>query len=108
VLQVQIGIGIVVWTLAWINIVTININTHLASPGQGISLPAAIGVGLNEEITKALPVLLAGLILLKYRSVKLDVRMWMFLGTISGLTFGVAEQAFYTSQAILAIWLWLK
>ena len=102
-LQVQISIGIVIWTLAWINIVTININTHLASPGQNISLPAAIGVGYNEEITKALPVLLAGLILLKYRSVKLDVRMWMFLGTISGLTFGVAEQAFYTSQAILAI-----
>ena len=102
-LQVQISIGIVIWTLAWINIVTININTHLASPGQNIPLPAAIGVGYNEEITKALPVLLAGLILLKYRSVKLDVRMWMFLGTISGLTFGVAEQAFYTSRAILAI-----
>ncbi len=102
-LHIQIGIGIVIWTLAWINIVTININTHLASPGQAISLPAAIAIGYNEEITKALPVLLAGLILLKYRSVKLDVRMWMFLGTISGLTFGVAEQAFYTSQAILAI-----
>jgi len=102
-LQVQIGIGIVVWTLAWINIVTININTHLAKPDQAISLPAAIGVGYNEEITKALPILLAGLILLRYRNVKLDVRMWMFLGTISGLTFGIAEQAFYTSQAILAI-----
>jgi RsiW-degrading membrane proteinase PrsW (M82 family) len=102
-LQVQIGIGIVVWTLVWINVVTININSHLASPGQNIPLPAAIAVGYNEEITKALPVLLAGLVLLKYRSVKLDVRMWMFLGTISGLTFGVAEQAFYTSQAILAI-----
>ena len=102
-LQVQIGIGIVVWTLAWINIVTININSHIASPGQSISLPAAIAIGYNEEITKALPVLIAGLILLKYRSVKLDVRMWMFLGTISGLTFGVAEQAFYTSRAILAI-----
>jgi RsiW-degrading membrane proteinase PrsW (M82 family) len=102
-LHVQIMIGIVIWTLAWINIVTININQQLASPGQNLSLPAAIGVGYNEEITKALPVLLAGLIILKYRSVKLDVRMWMFLGTISGLTFGVAEQAFYTSQAILAI-----
>jgi RsiW-degrading membrane proteinase PrsW (M82 family) len=103
VLQVQIGIGIVVWILVWINIVTINVNTHLASPGQSLSLPSAIGVGINEEVTKALPVLLAGLILLKYRSVKLDVRMWMFLGTIAGLTFGVAEQAFYTSEAILAI-----
>jgi RsiW-degrading membrane proteinase PrsW (M82 family) len=102
-LHVQISIGIVIWTLAWINIVTININQHLASPGQNISLPAAIGVGYNEEITKALPILLAGLILLKYRSVKLDVRMWMFLGTVAGLTFGIAEQAFYTSTDIVGI-----
>ena len=29
--------------------------------------------------------------------------MWMFLGTIAGLTFGVFEQAFYTSQDILLI-----
>jgi RsiW-degrading membrane proteinase PrsW (M82 family) len=35
--------------------------------------------------------------------VKLDVRMAMFLGTIAGLTFGVAEQAFYTSNDIVGI-----
>jgi RsiW-degrading membrane proteinase PrsW (M82 family) len=99
-LEIQVGIGIIVWTLAWINIVTININGHLHPP---LSLPAAIGVGLNEEITKALPILIAGLILLKYRKVKLDVRMWMFLGTIAGLTFGVFEQAFYTSSDIVII-----
>jgi hypothetical protein len=29
--------------------------------------------------------------------------MWMFVGTIAGLTFGVAEQAFYTSNDIVAI-----
>jgi hypothetical protein len=29
---------------------------------------------------------------LKFRATKLDVRMWMFLGTISGLTFGVLEE----------------
>jgi RsiW-degrading membrane proteinase PrsW (M82 family) len=29
--------------------------------------------------------------------------MWMFLGTIAGLTFGVAEQAFYTSADIILI-----
>ena len=34
---------------------------------------------------------------------KLDVRWWMFLGTIAGLTFGVAEQAFYTSNDIILI-----
>jgi RsiW-degrading membrane proteinase PrsW (M82 family) len=29
--------------------------------------------------------------------------MWMFLGTIAGLTFGVFEQAFYTSSDIVII-----
>ena len=102
-LEVQIGVGIIIWTLVWLNVVTANINDHLATPAQPLSFLAAIGVGFNEEITKALPVLLAGLILLKFRSAKLDVRMWMFLGTISGLTFGVSEAALYTSQAIVNV-----
>ena len=100
--EVVIAAGIVVWTLVWINIVTINVNDSLNISGS-IGLVPALVIGFNEEITKALPVLLAGLILLKYRSVKLDVRMWMFLGTIAGLTFGVAEQAFYTSNDIVGI-----
>jgi len=86
----------------WINLVTININDRLHLSGS-ISFLPALAVGFNEEITKALPVLLAGLILLKYRRVKLSVRMSMFLGTIAGLTFGVAEQAFYTSNDIIGI-----
>jgi RsiW-degrading membrane proteinase PrsW (M82 family) len=94
--------GIVAWTLVWINLVTINVNDRLHLSGS-ISFLPALGVGFNEEITKALPVLLAGLILLKYRKVKLSVRMSMFLGTIAGLTFGVAEQAFYTSNDIIGI-----
>jgi RsiW-degrading membrane proteinase PrsW (M82 family) len=94
--------GIVVWTLAWINIVTINVNDSLHLSGSIALIPALV-VGFNEEITKALPVLLAGLFLLKYRSVKLDVRMTMFLGTVAGLTFGVAEQAFYTKNDIIGI-----
>jgi RsiW-degrading membrane proteinase PrsW (M82 family) len=102
-LEIQVGIGIIIWTVVWMNVVTININDHLGKPGQALSFPAAIGVGLNEEITKALPVLVAGLILLKFRSVKLDPKMWMFLGTIAGLTFGVFEAALYTSQEILII-----
>ena len=102
-LEIQVGIGIIIWTAVWMNVVTININDHLGKPGQALSFPAAIGVGLNEEITKALPVLLAGLILLKFRSVKLDPKMWMFLGTVAGLTFGVFEAALYTSQEILII-----
>jgi len=97
-----IAAGIVVWTLVWVNVVTINVNDALHLSGSISFLPALV-IGFNEEITKALPVLLAGLILLKYRSVKLDVRMWMFLGTIAGLTFGVAEQAFYTANDIVGI-----
>jgi RsiW-degrading membrane proteinase PrsW (M82 family) len=100
--EAVVAAGIVVWTLIWINVVTININDSLHISGT-ISLVPALVIGFNEEITKALPVLLAGLILLKYRSVKLDVRMWMFLGTIAGLTFGVAEQAFYTNNDIVGI-----
>ena len=99
-LEVKVSVGIIVWTLVWMKIVTVNIDNDLHPP---LSFPAAIGVGLNEEITKALPILLAGLILLRYRPVKLDVRMWMFLGTISGLTFGVFEQSLYTPGDILGI-----
>ena len=101
-LQVRVGIVVIIWTLVWMKVVTVNINDAL-STASGISLPSAVLVGLNEEITKALPVLLVGMYLLKYRSVRLDVRMWMFIGTIAGLTFGVAEQAFYTSNDLLAI-----
>ena len=102
-LEIQIAVGIIVWTLVWLNVVTININDHLGRAGQPLSFSAALGVGFNEEITKALPVLLAGLILLRFRSTKLDARMWMWLGTIAGLTFGVAEAALYTSREIVII-----
>ncbi len=100
--EIQAGTGIVVWTLAWMNVVTINVNDSLHLHGS-IGLFPALVIGFNEEITKALPVLLAGLILVRYRSVKLGVRMSMFLGSIAGLAFGVAEQAFYTSGDIIGI-----
>ncbi len=96
------GAGIVAWTLAWMNVVTINVNTSLHT-GASIGFFPALVIGFNEEITKALPVLLAGLVLLRYRSVKLSARMSMFLGTVAGLTFGVFEQAFYTSSDIIVI-----
>jgi len=102
-LEIRVGIGIIIWTLVWLNLVTITINDHLGRAGQPLSFPAALAVGFNEEITKALPILLAGLILLRFRSVKLGVRMWMFLGTIAGLTFGVSEAALYTRQDIVII-----
>jgi protease PrsW len=78
------------------SIVTISTNSVLNPK----SLGGALLVGFNEEITKALPILVAALALLKLRSVKLDVRMWMFLGTVAGLTFGVREASQYTTIAI--------
>jgi RsiW-degrading membrane proteinase PrsW (M82 family) len=88
--------------LIWINVVTVTINDALPTK-NGIGLLPAIVIGINEETTKALPVLLAGLILLRWRGVKLDVRTWMLLGTVAGLTFGIAEQAFYTSADIFTL-----
>jgi RsiW-degrading membrane proteinase PrsW (M82 family) len=94
--ELLIAIGIVIWVMLWMSLVTINVNTHVNPKSFG----GALVVGFNEEITKALPILVAALLLLKLRSVKLDVRMWMFLGTIAGLTFGVREASQYTTVAI--------
>jgi RsiW-degrading membrane proteinase PrsW (M82 family) len=61
------------------------------------------GVGLAEELTKALPVLVLAIVL-KARKVKLDVRMWMFLATLSGLFFGVYEAStVYVPQDLQAV-----
>ena len=98
--EAQIVIGIVVWVLLWLQFVTVHINDHLGVPDR---FEVALAVGLNEEIAKALPILVAALALLWLRGTKLDVRMWMFLGTIAGLTFGVREQAFYTLVDIVGI-----
>jgi RsiW-degrading membrane proteinase PrsW (M82 family) len=102
-LEIEIGVGIVIWVTIWLNVVTININDQLANGIRNGDFLAALAAGYNEEITKALPVLLAALILLKYRSTKLGVQMWMLLGTISGLTFGVLEERSYTEIAILQV-----
>jgi RsiW-degrading membrane proteinase PrsW (M82 family) len=101
--EVGIGIGIVVWVTAWLNLITVNVNDHLVNGLRDGNFLAALAVGYNEEITKALPVLLAALILLKYRSTKLGVKMWMLLGTIAGLTFGVLEERSYTEVAIAQV-----
>jgi RsiW-degrading membrane proteinase PrsW (M82 family) len=94
------GIGVIAWVTVWLYVVTVNINDHLVNAVRNGNFLAALAVGYNEEITKALPILLAALILLKFRGIKLDARMWMFLGTISGLTFGVLEERLYTELAI--------
>ena len=95
-LEATAGAGIVAWVLLWMSIVTINVNNHLSPK----SFAGALAVGFNEEVTKALPILVAALLLLRLRQVKLDVRMWMFFGTIAGLAFGVREASLYTTQAI--------
>jgi RsiW-degrading membrane proteinase PrsW (M82 family) len=102
-LEIEIAVGIVIWVTVWLNLVTININDQLVSGIQSGNFLAALAVGYNEEITKALPVLIAALIVAKYRSTKLDVRMWMLLGTIAGLTFGVLEERSYTEVAIAQV-----
>ena len=102
-LEIYVGIAIVVWVTIWVYAVTVNINDQLVNAVRNGNFLASLAVGYNEEITKALPILLAALVLLKFRATKLDVRMWMFLGTISGLTFGVLEERLYTEMAIAQV-----
>jgi RsiW-degrading membrane proteinase PrsW (M82 family) len=99
-LEIQIAIGIAIWVVIYINTVTITINNQL---GSSLSLPKALVVGFNEETSKALPVLVAAMLLLKFKKKKLDPRMWMLMGCIAGLTFGVVEQQYYTPAAINGI-----
>ena len=94
--ELLIGLGVVIWVMIWMSVVTIHVNSGLNPRHFG----DALLVGFNEEITKALPILVAALLLLRLRGVKLDVRMWMFLGTVAGLTFGVREASEYTTLAI--------
>jgi RsiW-degrading membrane proteinase PrsW (M82 family) len=77
----------------------------LAPPTTSHSLLGwVVGVGLPEELTKALPLMVLAIVLLKVRHIKLDVRMWMFLATLSGLFFGAYEASkVYVPNAILAI-----
>jgi RsiW-degrading membrane proteinase PrsW (M82 family) len=101
--EIVVAVAVIIWVTIWLNVVTVNINDHLVNAVLHHNFLAALAVGYNEEITKALPILLAALILLKFRSTKLDVRMWMFLGTIAGLTFGILEERLYTEMAIAQV-----
>jgi RsiW-degrading membrane proteinase PrsW (M82 family) len=64
-------------------------------------LPWIYGVGFAEEVTKALPILVGALLLRWVWKITLDVRVWMFLGTIAGLAFGVRESVLYTSSYLM-------
>lgn len=100
--EIAIACGIVVWEWVWLHVVTININDHLVG-APPLTFPKSFIVGYNEEISKALPVLVAAALLLGMRKTKLDPRTWMVMGTISGLTFGIIEQSLYTPGAIVAV-----
>lgn len=95
-----IGIGIIIWTDIWLHTVTITINDNYANTHN---ILGSLVVGYNEESTKAIPVLVAAIIMLKVRKQKLDPRTWFLMGTIAGLTFGVVEQSLYTPAAIVGI-----
>jgi len=99
-LEIVIGIGIIIWTIVWLHAVTIYINDHFANPHN---ILGSLVVGYNEEITKALPVLIAAILVLRVRKQKLDPRTWFLMGTVAGLTFGVVEQAIYTPGALVQI-----
>jgi RsiW-degrading membrane proteinase PrsW (M82 family) len=87
--ELWIALAVIAWVIVWIYAVTQPVEAALAG-AQKINIPSAIVVGIAEELNKALPILVIGLIL-KKRGIQLDVRMWMFMGTIAGLAFGVVE-----------------
>jgi RsiW-degrading membrane proteinase PrsW (M82 family) len=98
--ELGVAVFIVVFVLVWMQIVTINVNdASWASNGRNL-FTTLIAPGYNEEITKALPVLLAAVFLLKQAKVKLSVRMWLFMGSLAGVTFGAFEAYFYISKRI--------
>lgn len=105
--KLQAGIAAIIVAAEYILIpaLTIPWETNLAPADTSHNLLAWItGVGLAEEITKALPVLVLAIVLLKARKTKLDVRMWMFLATLSGLFFGVYESStVYVPHALQAV-----
>jgi RsiW-degrading membrane proteinase PrsW (M82 family) len=93
---IVLALANIIGTLALTQLLTLPWETHLFPNSTTRQvLPWIYGVGYAEEITKALPVLVTALIVLYVLKEKLDVRMWMFLGCIAGLTFGVAESVKY-------------
>jgi RsiW-degrading membrane proteinase PrsW (M82 family) len=98
--EVFVAIGIIIWTIIWLHVVTIYINDNFANTHN---ILGSLVVGYNEETTKALPVLIAAIIVLKAFHRKLDPRTWFLMGTVAGLTFGIVEQSIYTPLAIVQI-----
>jgi RsiW-degrading membrane proteinase PrsW (M82 family) len=94
--ELWIAAGIAAWVPVCIKVATTPIDNRLA---PHLSNPlAALGVGINEELTKALPIAIAAFLLLRLRGTRLDVRTWMLAGTFSGLVFGVLEAVLYVNN----------
>ena len=80
-LEALVAAGIIVWTIIWLHVVTIYVNDHFANTHN---ILGSLVVGYNEESTKAIPVLVAAIFVLKVRKKKLDPRTWFLMGTVAG------------------------
>jgi RsiW-degrading membrane proteinase PrsW (M82 family) len=104
-LHLAIAAVIIVAEFLLIPALTLPWERALAPPNTSHNLLRwIVGVGLPEELTKALPVMVLAIVLLKVRHIKLDVRMWMFLACLSGLFFGAYEASkVYVPLAVIEI-----
>jgi RsiW-degrading membrane proteinase PrsW (M82 family) len=94
-----LAVGIIAAVVVLLPVMTVPWETALDNTARLHNLlPWIYGVGFAEEVTKALPILVAALALRWIWKVTMDVRVWMFLGTIAGLAFGVRESVLYTSS----------
>ena len=96
-IEYAVALGVIILVVILIKIYTIPIETAAGNPA---TVSGALVIGYAEETTKAIPVLIAALVLLFGFKKKLDPRNWFLMGTVAGLAFGVYEQAEYTSMAI--------
>ena len=93
-----LAVGIVAGVIVLLPVLTLPWENALDRTGSVHNLlPWIYGVGIAEEVTKALPILVAALLLRWVWKITLDVRIWMFLGTLAGLAFGVRESVQYTA-----------
>jgi protease PrsW len=92
-------VGIVATVLVLLPTVTVPWENALDNTSSPHNVgPWIYGVGLAEEVTKALPILVAALVLRWVKKITLDVRVWMYLGAIAGLAFGIRESVLYTAS----------
>jgi RsiW-degrading membrane proteinase PrsW (M82 family) len=96
-IEIGVAVGVIILVVIWIHAITIPVESHWGNPG---TVGGALVIGYAEETNKAIPVLIAALVLRYAFKKRLDPRNWFLMGTVAGLAFGVYEQAEYTSMAI--------